>query len=72
LLDEIDAALDEINLARFTGFLKDMAREIQFIVITHRQVTIQSGKKLYGVTMPEEGISAVLSIDLDQAETMAG
>lgn len=72
LLDEIDAALDEINLVRFSKFLQDMAREIQFIVITHRQVTIQAGENVYGVTMPEEGISAVLSINLGKEETMAG
>lgn len=72
LLDEIDAALDETNLVRFSRFLRDMSREIQFIVITHRQVTIQSGENVYGVTMPEEGISAVLSINLSDAETMAG
>lgn len=72
LLDEIDASLDEINLARFSKFLQDMAREIQFIVITHRQVTIQAGENVYGVTMPEEGISAVLSINLTKAESMVG
>lgn len=72
LLDEIDASLDEINLVRFSKFLQDMAKEIQFIVITHRQVTIQSGENVYGVTMPEEGISAILSINLGDEESIAG
>lgn len=72
LLDEIDASLDEINLVRFSKFLQEMANEIQFIVITHRQVTIQAAENIYGVTMPEEGVSAVLSINLSDSEIMAG
>ncbi|HNX92417.1 MAG TPA: AAA family ATPase, partial [Syntrophomonas sp.] len=71
LLDEIDAALDETNLGRFTEFLKGMAKEIQFIVITHRQSTIEAGSSLFGVTMPQEGISAVLSLNLEESIEMA-
>jgi len=72
LLDEIDAALDEVNLNRFSRFLKSMADNMQFIVITHRQGTIEAGSKIHGVTMPEKGISSVFSLDLSQTETLAG
>lgn len=72
LLDEIDAALDETNLMRYTQFLKNMAGNMQFVVVTHRQATIECGNHLYGVTMPEKGISRVFTLDLSQAETLAG
>jgi chromosome segregation protein len=72
LLDEIDAALDETNLSRFTKFLKNMAKEIQFIIITHRQSTIEAGSSLFGVTMPQEGVSAVLSLNLEESIDLAG
>lgn len=72
LLDEIDAALDETNLKRYTQFLKSMADQMQFVVITHRQATIECGTHLYGVTMPEKGISKIFTLDLSQAETLAG
>lgn len=71
LLDEIDAALDETNLGRFTEFLKGMAKEIQFIVITHRQSTIEAGSSLFGVTMPQDGVSAVLSLNLEESIELA-
>ncbi|MGI5920126.1 MAG: chromosome segregation protein SMC [Syntrophomonadaceae bacterium] len=72
LLDEIDAALDEVNLLRFTSFLKKMAADMQFIVITHRQATIAAGENIYGVTMPEEGVSTVLTVNYNEAESLAG
>jgi chromosome segregation protein len=72
LLDEIDAALDETNLIRFTEFLKGMAEDIQFIVITHRQATIEAGRNLFGVTMPQEGVSAILSLNLADSINLAG
>ena len=72
LLDEIDASLDETNLIRYTQFLKSMAERMQFVVITHRQATIECGNHLYGVTMPEKGISKIFTLDLSQAETLAG
>ncbi len=71
LLDEIDAALDETNLMRFTQFLKGMAEDIQFIIITHRQATIEAGTNIYGVTMPQEGISSILSISVNESISMA-
>jgi len=72
LLDEIDAALDEVNLNRFSRFLKSMANNMQFIVITHRQGTIEAGSKIHGITMPEKGISSVYTLDLSQTENLAG
>lgn len=72
LLDEIDAALDEINLVRFSDFIKLMAQEMQFIIITHRQTTIECGQNIYGVTMPQVGISSVLTLNLEEAHSLAG
>ncbi|MGI5879376.1 MAG: chromosome segregation protein SMC [Syntrophomonadaceae bacterium] len=72
LLDEIDAALDETNLTRFTRFLQSMSEQIQFIIITHRQTTIECGDHILGVTMPEKGISRVFTLSLKEAENMAG
>lgn len=72
LLDEIDAALDETNLMRFTQFLRGMAEQMQFVVVTHRQATIECGTYLYGVTMPEKGISRIFTLELGQADTLAG
>lgn len=72
LLDEIDSSLDDINLGRFVSFLRRLAQSIQFIVVTHRQGTIESGENIYGVTMPEEGVSRVLSVTLREAEELAG
>jgi chromosome segregation protein len=72
LLDEIDAALDETNLTRFADFLRGMSGDTQFIVITHRQGTIEAGGNIYGITMPQEGISSVLSIQCEEIQTLAG
>ncbi|HBQ26961.1 MAG TPA: chromosome segregation protein SMC [Syntrophomonas sp.] len=72
LLDEIDASLDETNLTRFARFLKAMSTSIQFIIITHRQATIEIGENIYGITMPEKGISSVLTLNLLEAESLAG
>lgn len=72
LLDEIDAALDETNLTRFTHFIQKMAASTQFIVITHRQASIEAGEKIYGVTMPQDGISSILSLTLPEVNTIAG
>lgn len=72
LLDEIDAALDESNLLRFARFIKKMAEEVQFIIITHRQAMIEAGETVYGVTMPEKGVSSVLTLNMKDIESMAG
>lgn len=72
VLDEVDAALDESNALRFATILGDLARKTQFIVITHSRVTIHTGQILYGVTMGDDGVSHVVSLDVKQASgTMA-
>ena len=64
LLDEIEAALDDANIIRFSKYLKRLSKETQFIVITHRRGTMTSADSLYGITMQEKGISTLISVDL--------
>lgn len=67
LLDEIEAALDDANVGRFAKYLQKFSGETQFIVITHRKPTMELADNLYGVTMPEKGISKVVSVKLSEA-----
>ena len=67
LLDEIEAALDDANVGRFAKYLQKFSSETQFIVITHRKPTMELADNLYGVTMPEKGISKVVSVKLSEA-----
>ncbi len=71
LLDEVDAPLDDANVGRFNAMLQKMCVSTQFIVITHKQRTMESAHALYGVTMPEAGVSQVVSVDLQQGEEFA-
>jgi len=64
ILDEIEAALDEVNVARFAAYIKRYSLDTQFILITHRRGTMEAANRLYGVTMPERGISKVLALDV--------
>lgn len=64
LLDEIEAALDEPNVARYADYLNKLKEHTQFIVITHRRGTMEMADRLYGVTMQEKGVSALVSVDL--------
>ncbi len=64
VLDEIDSSLDDSNIERFIGFLKKYSGKTQFILITHRQKTMEEADVLYGVTMEEQGVSKVLSLNL--------
>ncbi len=64
LLDEIEAALDESNVDRFAEYLHRLTQYTQFIVITHRRGTMQQADRLYGITMQEKGVSALVSVDL--------
>ena len=64
LLDEIEAALDESNVDRFADYLHRLTEHTQFIVITHRRGTMQEADRLYGITMQEKGVSALVSVDL--------
>ncbi len=65
LLDEVESTLDDANLARFTEFLKLNAKQAQFIMITHRRRTMEEAGVLYGVTMPEPGVSKLVSLKLE-------
>lgn len=64
ILDEIEAALDDANVARYADFLKKFSSNIQFIVITHRKGTMEVSDILYGVTMEEKGVSKIVSVKL--------
>ncbi len=64
LLDEIEAALDGSNVVRFAEYLHKLTKNTQFIVITHRRGTMNCADRLYGITMQEKGISALVSVDL--------
>lgn len=64
LLDEIEAALDENNVGRFAKYLHKLTKHTQFIVITHRRGTMEKVDRLYGITMQEKGISALVSVNL--------
>ena len=64
LLDEIEAALDESNVDRFAKYLHKLTKHTQFIVITHRRGTMERADRLYGITMQEKGVSALVSVNL--------
>jgi chromosome segregation protein len=71
VLDEVDAALDEANIGRFTDALKDLARTTQCIVITHNRGTIEAADAMYGVTVGDDSVSRVISLRLDEATALA-
>ncbi len=64
VLDEIEAALDDVNVARVARYLKTYSEDTQFLIITHRKGTMESSKILYGVTMEENGVSKLVSLDM--------
>ena len=64
LLDEIEAALDENNVARYADYLKKLTKNTQFIIITHRRGTMAVADRLYGITMQEKGVSAQVSVNM--------
>ena len=64
ILDEIEAALDDVNVNRYAEFLRKFSKETQFLVITHRKGTMEIADSVYGVTMEEKGISKLLSMSL--------
>ncbi|NLB28837.1 MAG: chromosome segregation protein SMC [Clostridiales bacterium] len=68
VLDEIEAALDDANVVRFSDYMRKMSAKTQMIIISHRRGTMEEADVLYGVTMPERGVSRIISLDLDDAE----
>lgn len=64
LLDEIEAALDDSNVGRFSNYLHKLTKNTQFIIITHRRGTMVSADRLYGITMQEKGVSTLVSVNL--------
>ncbi len=67
ILDEIEAALDDVNVYRFADFLKEFTRNSQFVIITHRKGTMEIADNLFGVTMQEFGVSKMISVKLEDA-----
>ncbi len=65
VFDEIEAALDDVNVNRFGQYIKRYSKQTQFIIITHRRGTMEIADRLYGVTMPQKGISKVLTMDVN-------
>ena len=69
VLDETDAALDEANSQKYGAILKELAAKTQLILITHNRETMQQAGLLYGVTMGYDGVSKILSLKLEEAES---
>ena len=70
IIDEADASLDERNVANFANYLRNYSKNTQFIVISHRQGTIEESDNLYGVTMDKSGVSKIISVTLDHQRRM--
>ena len=68
ILDEVEAALDEANVTRYAKYLKKLSADTQFIVITHRKGTMEEADRLFGVTMQEQGVTKLISVDLKNYE----
>ncbi len=72
VMDEIEAALDDVNVIKVAEYMRGLTDKTQFLTITHRRGTMEEADVLYGVTMQEQGVSRVLVIDLDEAEKTMG
>ncbi|MEX1026095.1 MAG: chromosome segregation protein SMC [Planctomycetota bacterium] len=68
VLDEVDAALDDANIGRFLGMIGNFRKDTQFIIVTHNKATMAASDMLYGVTMPSQGVSKVVSVELRDVE----
>jgi chromosome segregation protein len=68
LLDEVEAALDEVNVRRFTRMLRNFSDKTQFLVITHNKETMQAVDVIYGITMQKTGVSKPISIRLEDED----
>jgi chromosome segregation protein len=72
LLDEVDAPLDDANVARFCEIVREMSANVQFMFITHNKLTMEMASQLMGVTMGEPGVSRLVSVDIDEAVKLVG
>ena len=72
LLDEVDAPLDDANVARFCSMVKDMSETVQFVFVTHNKITMEMADQMSGVTMSEPGVSRLVQVDVDEAAKLAG
>ncbi|SFW06049.1 lipid transporter ATP-binding/permease protein [Chlamydia abortus] len=70
ILDEVEAALDEANVIRFAEFLQSLKKDTKFIVITHRQGTMERADKLYGATMQKRGVTTFFGVNLVEAKEL--
>ena len=71
MLDEVDAPLDDANVGRFVKLIQEMAKKVQFIVISHNKITMEAAHHLAGVTMNEPGVSRMVSVDMQEAVALA-
>lgn len=69
IMDEVDAALDDANALRFADLIQEMSQQVQFVVITHNKVVMESVQVLQGITMQEPGVSSVISVDMDSMDS---
>ena len=68
VLDEIDAALDDVNVSRYASYMRTLCQRTQFIIITHRRGTMEGSDILYGVTMQEQGVTKLLALHINEVE----
>ena len=71
ILDEIDAPLDDLNTFRYISMVEEMSKKIQFIFITHNKISMEKSKHLMGITMEEAGVSRLVSVDVEEALSLA-
>ena len=71
VLDEVDAPLDDANIERFAKMIKEFSKETQFIIITHNKKTMSKAEMMYGVTMPETGVSRLVGVKMDNVRDVA-
>ncbi|MBE9549796.1 MAG: chromosome segregation protein SMC [Proteobacteria bacterium] len=71
LLDEVDAPLDDANVARFSALVREMSEKVQFLFVSHNKVTMEMAYQLCGVTMREAGVSRLVSVDIEEAASYA-
>ena len=71
-MDEVDAPLDDANVTRFCNLLEELVKttRTKFIIVTHHALTMSKMDRLYGITMPEKGVSQLVAVDLEKAEEL--